>query len=110
MEASGKEARPRLYGVRGKGDTKVGMTRISQFIASLPTFHITQDAPTRPFCASSLTELETHLFSSIHSTNIHWMSLMFQTLCWVLEILIQWRGKGKSPHSAYSAGREADKK
>lgn len=97
-----KEARPELYGFRSKGGIKVGSTRISQFIASLPVFHFSQYASTGPCCTSSLTELEGHLFSVIHSTNIRWVSLMFQTLCWVLET--QWRGWRKSSHSAYSSG------
>lgn len=103
-----KEARPGLYSVGSKGSIKVGSTRISQFIASLPVFHFPQYASTGPCCTSSLTELEAHLFSVIHSTNIRWVSLIFQTPCWVLEI--QLRGQRKSSHSAYSSGREEDKK
>ena len=62
-----KEARPELYGFRSKGGIKVGSTRISQFIASLPVFHFSQYASPGPCCTSSLTELEGHLFSVIHS-------------------------------------------
>ena len=85
-----KEARPGLYSVRSKEGIKVGNTRINQFIASLPVFHFLQYASTGPCCTSRLTELEAHLFSVVHSTNIRWVSLMSQTPCWVLEI--QWRG------------------
>lgn len=92
---------------------RVGRTKMSQFIASLPTFHFIQYASIRPFCTNRLTELETHFFFSIiHSPNIQWVFLMFQTLCGVLEI--QWTrqedGAGGRPQSAYSLVREAGKK
>lgn len=110
MEASRKEARPRLHGVRGNGGIKVGRTRISHFIASLPTFHFTQYASTRPFCTNDLTELETHFFFIFyHSLNKYSLGLsnVPDTMLGAENIM---EGAWGSPHTAFRLVREADKK
>lgn len=88
---------------------RVGRTKMSQFIASLPTFHFIQYASIRPFCTNRLTELETHFFLFYHSLTKHSMGLsnVPDTVRGTGNTM---DGAGGRPQSAYSLVREADKK